>query len=115
MEELQAEHDKFTQELKYEFDECQRMVQHGVPMIIDDVGVIKEKVVWLFECKSLLSVAQAVAQENTLDMNDTTDQLENLFMIEIVAKDAMFSMTTYKNADYLRHIQRCGWQLDQNA
>ncbi|XP_059067556.1 uncharacterized protein LOC131032421 [Cryptomeria japonica] len=74
-----------------------QIVQHGVPSLVDDAGVIKDKTVWISECKSMLSVAQAIAKVDVLDMNDTTNQLENFYVIENAAKDAIFNTTTYKD------------------
>lgn len=102
-------------ELKSEFDDCQQIVQHGVPSLVDDAGVIKDKTIWISECKSMLSAAQAIARADVLDMNHTTDQLEDFYVIENAAKDVIFNTTTYKDPGYLWHIQKYGWWLDRKS
>ncbi|XP_059066220.1 uncharacterized protein LOC131857562 [Cryptomeria japonica] len=101
-------HEEIKKELKSEFDESQQIVQHGLPSLVDDVGVIKDKIVWISDFKSMPSATQAIARADVLDMNDTTDQLENFYVIDNVAKDAIFNATTYKDPGCLWHIQKCG-------
>ncbi|XP_059073179.1 uncharacterized protein LOC131874000 [Cryptomeria japonica] len=48
---LLVTHEEFTKALKSEFDECQQTVRHGVPSLVDDACVIKDKTVWISECK----------------------------------------------------------------
>lgn len=49
VEGLLVTHDGVTEALKFEFDECQHIVEHGVPSLVDDAGVIKDKTVWISE------------------------------------------------------------------
>ncbi|XP_059073517.1 uncharacterized protein LOC131874250 [Cryptomeria japonica] len=112
---LLVTHEEITKELKSEFDEFQQIVQYGVPSLVDDAGVIKDRTVWISECKSMLSVAQAITRVDVLDMNDMTNQLENFYVIENAAKDAIFNATTYKDLGYLRHIKKCGRRLGRKS
>ncbi|XP_059064743.1 uncharacterized protein LOC131856822 [Cryptomeria japonica] len=73
--------------------------KHGVPSLMDDAIVIKDKTVWLSECKSLLSEDQAIAKTYTLDMNDIGDQFESFNVIENTVRDAVFNTTTYKGEE----------------
>lgn len=42
---LLVTHSEFTKDLKSEFDDCQQIIQHGVPSLVDDAGVIKYETV----------------------------------------------------------------------
>lgn len=105
-------HERFTSELKIEYEECQGIVNHGLPSVVDDIGVIKDKDQWISDCKSLLSATLSIARADTLDMNEIGEQVENFDTAEVAVKDIIFNACTYKDEGYLRHIQICGQRLD---
>lgn len=105
-------HEKFTTELKTEYEECQGIIQHGFPSVVDDTGMINDKGQWISDCRSLLIAALSIAHVDTLDMIETREQLENFVTLEVAARDIIFNACTYKDEGYLRHIQKCGQRLD---
>lgn len=108
-------HEKFTTELKIEYEQCQGIIHHGFPSVVDDTGMIKDKGQWITECRSLLSAALNISHADTLDMIEIGEQLENFFTLEVAVKDIIFNDCTYKDEGYLRHIQKCGQRLDEKG
>lgn len=76
IERLLAKHDKFDAKLKKEYDECKDVIQHGIPMLVDQKGEIKDKDKWIVKCQSLLSVALDVAQIDGIELKETTAQMD---------------------------------------
>lgn len=89
-------HEKFTTELKIEYEECQGIIHHGFPSVVDDTGMIKDKGQLIFEYKSLLSASLNISHVDTLDMTEIGEQLENFVTSEKVVRDIVFNACTYK-------------------
>ncbi|XP_059070592.1 uncharacterized protein LOC131860226 [Cryptomeria japonica] len=102
---------ELKEELKEEFQDCEEVFQNEIPSLVDDVGIIKDKNAWISKYKALLSAALSVAQEDTLDMNEAFDWLENLIKMEIALRDTIFNAVTYRDEGYLKHIRKCRKRL----
>lgn len=91
---LIKKHEKFDADLKVEYDDYQGIVRHGIPEVIDETGQIKDRNVWITECQSILNASLVIARTDTLDMAETTDQLESFVTIEIAVWDIIVNSTT---------------------
>ncbi|XP_059070895.1 uncharacterized protein LOC131861063 [Cryptomeria japonica] len=49
---LMKKHEKFDVALKVEYDDCQEIMQHSISKVMDEVGQIKDKNVWITECNN---------------------------------------------------------------
>lgn len=105
---LLAKHNKFDEELQFEYDECKDTVQHGFPEIIDQKGEIKDKDVWISKCCSLLNAALNISQFDGIELKETVKQMENFVMLEVIVRYIIHGVDIYKSEKYLEHIQKCG-------
>lgn len=108
IERILAKHDKFDAELQNKYDECKDVIQHGIPMLVDQKGEIKDKDKWIIECQSFLNVSLNVARTDEIELKETTSKMERFVTLEIVVRDAIYDVDTYKLEKYLEHIKNCG-------
>lgn len=108
---LLAKHNKFYEELQFEYDECKHTIQHSFPKLIDYKGEIKDKDVWILECCSLLNAALDIVQIDRIELKETVKQMENIVTLEVIVRDIIHDADTYKSKKYLEHIQKCGNML----